>query len=80
VIVFSNISKWKNYEVLLKSYPLFIYRRRGFEIENSMNANITLLDAPLLEISSTHIRELLKSGKSARYLLPDVVYERNRKK
>jgi nicotinate-nucleotide adenylyltransferase len=72
---FCNITNWKNYEVILKNYSLYIYHRPGFEIENTLNANITLLDAPLLEISSTHIRNLLKTGKSARYLLPDAVYE-----
>jgi nicotinate-nucleotide adenylyltransferase len=70
---FCNITKWKNYEAILKNYSLYIYRRNGFEIENTLGADITLLDAPLLEISSTHIRNLLKKGESARYLLPDVV-------
>jgi nicotinate-nucleotide adenylyltransferase len=72
---FSNITNWKNYEVILKNYPLFIYKRQGFEIENSLGADLIILDAPLLEISSTHIRKLVKSGKSIRYLVPDIVKE-----
>ena len=72
---FCNLSKWKNYEVIIKNYPLYIYKRAGFSIENNINANIHILDAPLIEISSTHIRNLIKEGKSIRYLLPDSVKE-----
>ena len=36
---FCNITHWKNYEVILKNYPLFIYRRLGFEIENTLGGN-----------------------------------------
>lgn len=72
---FQNISKWKNSEAILKNYPLYIYRRPGFEITETYNASVTLIDAPLLQISATHIRELVKAGKSIRYLVPDVVME-----
>ena len=69
---FNNIQKWKNYEVLLKEYSIYIYKRLGFEITKQLK-NIIVLDAPLIEISSTRIRELIKSGKSIRYLVPDIV-------
>jgi nicotinate-nucleotide adenylyltransferase len=69
---FSNIDKWKNYTVLLNEYELYIYNRPGFTV-SATNTNIHLLDAPLLQISSTHIRELLKQSKSIRYLVPDIV-------
>lgn len=72
---FCNLPKWKNYEVIIKNYPLYIYKRTGFSIENTINANIKVLDAPLIEISSTHIRNLIKEGKSIRFLLPDSVKE-----
>ncbi|UAY52071.1 nicotinate (nicotinamide) nucleotide adenylyltransferase [Ferruginibacter albus] len=70
---FSNISNWKNYEVLLKNNSIYIYKRKGFEITDALGADIILLEAPILDISSTHIRNLIKTGKSTRYLLPDVV-------
>lgn len=70
-----NIHKWKNYKILLANYELLIYKRPGFEPTVTEAANITVLDAPLLEISSTHIRELIKTKKSFRYLVPDIVKE-----
>jgi nicotinate-nucleotide adenylyltransferase len=72
---FCNLTKWKNYEVIIKNHLLYIYNRPGFAIDNTLNASIKILDAPLLEISSTHIRKLIKAGKSIRYLLPDSVKE-----
>lgn len=70
-----NISKWKNYKELLKNYSLYIYKRPGFNIEVNGTSKINVVDAPLLEISSTHIRKLIKENKSIRYLVPDLVME-----
>ncbi len=72
---FCNIEKWKNYKILLANYDLLIYKRPGFEITATHGARLTVLDAPLLEISSTHVRELIKNKKSFRYLVPDEVKE-----
>jgi nicotinate-nucleotide adenylyltransferase len=70
---FQNISKWKNAEAILKNYPILIYRRPGFEITETHGAQVQIQAAPLLEISSTHIRKLIKEQKSIRYLVPDSV-------
>lgn len=72
---FSNIKRWKNYEVLLKNYEIYIYERAGFKVRERFDARLTILDAPLLEISSTHIRELIHLKRSIKFLVPDVVKE-----
>lgn len=72
---FSNIKRWKNYEVLLKNYEILIYIRPGYEIIDTNDAKIKTLDAPLLDISSTSIRHLIKQNKSIKYLVPDIVKE-----
>ena len=70
-----NLHKWKNAAVLVKDHDIYVYRRPGFEIVNTLNARMHSTEAPLLEISSTHIREMIKQGKSVRYLVPDKVLE-----
>ncbi len=72
---FENLTKWKNYELLLKKYKILIYERPGHAFKNEHDAGIELVKAPLLEISSTHVRELIRQGKSIRYLVPDAVKE-----
>ena len=72
---YSNIKNWKNYKELLKEYPIVVYKRPGFDICNDHieKTKISLLNAPLLEISATQIRENIKLGKSIQYLVPDIV-------
>lgn len=72
---FQNIHKWKNYEAILKNYSIIIYKRPGFEIKNKINANIEIIETPLLQISATQIRKLIKEKKSTRYLIPEKVRE-----
>src|SRR5215216_4014362 len=47
---FQNLYKWKNAEIIIANYPIIIYKRPGFEIENKVKANIKIMKAPLLEI------------------------------
>ena len=70
---FQNLSKWKNYEIIIHNYELIIYKRPGFEIINNIGARILIMNAPLLEISATYIRELVKENKSIKYLVPESI-------
>jgi len=72
---FQNLNKWKNFETIIGNYPIIIFKRPGFEIENKLNAQIKIMQAPLLEISATHIRELIREEKSIKYLVPEKVEE-----
>ncbi|MBP6432425.1 MAG: nicotinate-nucleotide adenylyltransferase [Ferruginibacter sp.] len=70
---FQNLDKWKNYEQIIKHHHLYVYKRPGFKIVNTINATVVELNAPLLDISSTHIRKLIAAKKSIRFLVPDSV-------
>jgi len=72
---FSNIARWKNFEVLLKNYEVYIYERPGFPVENRHGARVHVSRAPLLDISSTYIRGQIRERKSIRFLVPDSVME-----
>jgi len=72
---FQNLHKWKNAEYIIKNYPVYVYNRPGFEIQNHIKATLNIVDAPLLQISATQIRQLIKEGKSIRYMVPDNVKE-----
>jgi len=77
-----NLPQWKNYGNILENFPLYVYKRAGFDIlATDDRARISEIEAPLLQISATHIRETVRRGMSIRYLVPENVreeIERNR--
>jgi nicotinate-nucleotide adenylyltransferase len=65
-----NIDKWKNYELLLERYTIYIYNRPEYNSDNiKIKGDIRFLEVPLLDISSTYIRNNIKENKSIKYLL-----------
>ena len=72
-----SLPKWKNYQLLINNYPIYIYKRPNYPIESALvqHENIHVLDTPLLDISSTWIRQLIKTKKSIRYLVPEKVFD-----
>ncbi|MEY4812584.1 MAG: hypothetical protein RLZZ75_218 [Bacteroidota bacterium] len=70
---FQNLPKWKNFEALIKNYQFIVYRRPGFEIIEDYGADMQYLEAPMLELSATLIRNNCKDGITIRYLVPEDV-------
>lgn len=68
-------NKWRNSEEILAKYHLLIYPRLGYEvtIPVELQDRVKLVDAPIIELSSTEIRQRLADGKSVRYYVPDEV-------
>jgi len=71
----TNIHKWKNSNLLLTNFALCVYQRPGFAVEQPAEKNITVLKAPLLDISSTYIRDAIRNGQSIKYLVPEKVVD-----
>ncbi len=72
----TTLHKWKNYELLLRDYELYVYNRPTYNTEEfRFYPNIKIVEAPLMQISSTYIRKCIKDGKSVQYLLTEPVYE-----
>ena len=71
---YQNLNKWKNYELILSNYSIIVYNRPNYET-NAQKKGIFVQNAPLLDISSTLIRNNIKQGKSIKYLVADVVFE-----
>jgi len=70
---FQNITRWRNYQQIIRNYPIYVYLRPGHEVSETHGARVEVLKAPMLDISSTDIRKWIQEGKSIRYLVPDNV-------
>jgi nicotinate-nucleotide adenylyltransferase len=68
-----SFPKWKNYELILERYELYVYPRktdRTIPKQFQNNPKINLIDAPQIELSSSAIRKAIKANQNIRPLLP----------
>lgn len=74
-----SLPKWKNSEKLMSEYQIIVYPRT-FEGEKKdseylQHENISMVNAPIIELSATEIRNMIKEGKNVRPMLPPEVFE-----
>lgn len=73
--IFPTFHKWKNYEVLLENYRFYIYNRPGYDSGSyASHPHVVTFSAPLMEISSSFIRQAIQEGRDIRYFVPEKVY------
>lgn len=80
-----TLHKWKNYEYILQNYRIIVYPRvetiqEAAKSEKTTDngilqlPNVSLVDAPIMKISSSLIRNMIAEGKDIRYLLSEPVF------
>lgn len=70
----SSFKKWKNYEVILQHYEIYVYPRPGIDISEWLgHPAVKITDTPQMDISSTFIRKGIAAGKNLQYFVPDNV-------
>lgn len=71
-----SFHKWKNYEEILKNHQLYVYPRPDNPTSNFDNhPQVKLLKAPLMQISSTEIRQAIHDKKDVRYYMPEAAWD-----
>lgn len=71
-----SLPKWKNADILIRDYPIYVYTRPGYSTTNvEISPNIKIFkEVPQMNISASYIRNCLRENLSIRYLVPDVVF------
>jgi len=77
-----TLHKWKNGAEIVKNHPIYVYPRPGARRPPHIlldqllrKADIRSVNAPLMEISGTFIRDGIRSGKDMSYFLPPAVWK-----
>lgn len=71
-----SFTKWKNYEEILKNYRLYVYPRPNCDSSELINhPNVIMTKAPLMDISSTMIRQSIKDKKDVSSFVPLAVWQ-----
>ena len=72
-----SLPKWKNYELLLQNYDIYVYERSGYNTTLAEdNPRIKIVkDVPMMDISATFIRNAIRDKKSIQYLVPEKVFD-----
>lgn len=72
-----SFHKWKNYELILENYSIYVYPRISegkIDTQFNNHPKITKVDAPIMELSSTFIRNEIKAGHNIKPMLPEHVW------
>ncbi len=69
-----SFGKWKNAAEIIRQYTRYVYPRPGFPVNEKQHENLKVVNAPLMEISSSFIRKAIMDGKDVRHFLPQAVW------
>lgn len=72
----ANFPKWKNADIILRDYRIIVYPRPGYdggELKNHPAVRVT--ETPVMELSSTFVRQAVKAGKNIQFYVPEKVID-----
>ena len=70
-----NMKNWREYQRILDNYELLVFPREGYDGGELVNyPSVTVLKTPILEISSTFIRQCVKEGRDVRHFMPEKAF------
>lgn len=67
--------KWRDNQRILEDYGVIVYLRPGYPVERRIIDGLDVVDAPMVDVSSTFIRNAISRGKNMNYFLPTGVYK-----
>ena len=72
----ASFDRWSHPEEIIENYKIAVYPRRDYDIdESSLPQNVTIVSMPLIDVSSTDIRQRIRKGLSVRKLLPKSIID-----
>lgn len=72
----ANFHKWKNADILLRDYRIIVYPRPEYDggvLKD--HPSVVVTETPIMELSSTFVRQAVKAGKSIQFYVPDKVID-----
>lgn len=72
----AGLPKWKNADIILRDYKIVVYPRPGYHAtELNNHPSVTITDSPIMELSSTFLRQAIKSNKDVKFYTTDKVLD-----
>ena len=67
-----NLKHWREYQKILDNYELLVFPREGYDGGELIDyPSVNVLKTPILEISSSFIRQCIKEGRDVRHFMPE---------
>lgn len=71
-----GLPRWREYQAILDNYELLVFPRKGYDGgELIHHPHVKVLETPVIEVSSTFIRNSMKAGKDVRHFMPEKAYQ-----
>ena len=72
----ATFDRWRNYQHIIENHKIYVYPRPGYDhLPLASHRNVTVVDVPMMDISSSFIRRQIAAKKDVRYLLTEPVYK-----